>query len=56
MVIEDSLSGLQAGKNAGIEVLNIPDLSSLAYQTEIDSITDYKLNNLKELLKIVKKM
>lgn len=56
LVIEDSLSGVQAGKNAQIEVLNIPDVCSLAHQAEIDSITDYKLNNLKELFKIVEKM
>lgn len=47
---------VQAGKNAQIEVLNIPDVCSLAHQAEIDSITDYKLNNLKELFKIVEKM
>lgn len=53
LVIEDSLSGVQAGKNAGIEVLNIPDICSLNHQTEIDNIVDYKLNNLKELFKII---
>ncbi len=53
LVIEDSLSGVQAGKNAGIEVLNIPDICSLNHQVEIDNIVDYKLNNLKELLEVI---
>lgn len=53
LVIEDSLSGVQAGKNAGIAVLNIPDICSSKHQAEIDTIADYKLNNLKELFKII---
>lgn len=53
LVIEDSLSGVQAGKNAGIDVLNIPDICSSNHQAEIDNIADYKLNNLKELYKII---
>lgn len=56
LVIEDSLSGVQAGKNAKIEVLNIPDICSLNHQEEIDNIADYKLNDLKELFEIIEKI
>ena len=41
LVIEDSLSGVQAAKNAKLEVVNIPDIGSLKNQDEIDKITDY---------------
>lgn len=56
LVVEDSLSGVQAGKNAGIEVLNIPDECSSKHQSEIDNIVDYKLNNLKELFEILEQI
>ena len=53
LIIEDSLSGIQAAKNANIEVLNIPDECSLKNQKEIDNLADYKVNSLKELLDIL---
>lgn len=53
LIIEDSLSGVQAAKNAKIEVLNVPDECSINNQQEIDSLTDYKVNSLEELLNIL---
>ena len=52
LIIEDSLSGIQAAKNAKIDVLNIPDKGSLKNQNEIDNLADYKVDNLKILLDI----
>ena len=54
LVIEDSLSGVQAAKNAKLEVVNIPDIGSLKNQDEIDKITDYKLNDMKEFCDLIK--
>ena len=54
LVIEDSLSGVQAAKNAKLEVVNIPDIGSLKNQDEIDKITDYKLNDMKEFWELIK--
>lgn len=54
LVIEDSLSGVQAAKNAKLEVVNIPDIGSLKNQDEIDKITDYKLNDMKEFWDLIK--
>lgn len=56
LIIEDSLSGIRAAKNAGIEVLNIPDECASNHQKEIDDITDYKLNNFKELFNLLEKI
>lgn len=54
LVIEDSLSGVQAAKNAKLEVVNIQDIGSLKNQDEIDKITDYKLNDMKEFWDLIK--
>lgn len=54
LVIEDSLSGVQAAKNAKLEVVNIPDIGSLKNQDEIDKITDYKLIDMKEFWELIK--
>ena len=56
LIIEDSLTGVQAGRMAGIEVLNIPDECSIMHQQEIDNITDYKLQSMKELYEILVKV
>lgn len=56
LIIEDSLSGIQAAKNANIEVLNIPDNCSFKNQNEIDNLSDYKVNSLKELFDILEEI
>ena len=56
LIIEDSLSGIQAAKNAKIDVLNIPDKGSLKNQNEIDNLADYKVDNLKILLDILEEI
>ena len=53
LIIEDSLEGVKAANNAGIEVLNIVDENMYKTQNTIDKLSTYKLNNLYELLKLL---
>ena len=53
LVIEDSLTGVEASKNAGIEVLNIKDEASIEKQAAIDKLSDYSLDSMKELYDIL---
>lgn len=48
LIVEDSLEGVKAANNAGIEVLNIVDENMYKKQKTIDSLSDYKMNNLEE--------
>lgn len=56
LIIEDSLSGIQAAINAKIDVLNIPDKGSLNNQNKINNLADYKVDNLKILLDILEEI
>jgi len=49
LVIEDSLSGVQAAKNAGIDVVCIYDKYSNVDRVEIERISDYNVSNFSEL-------
>ena len=53
MVIEDVLFRVQAAKNAGIEVVNMYDKYSDSDREEINSLSDYKVKNFKELIDIL---
>ena len=53
LIVEDSLEGVKAANNAGIEVLNIVDENMYKKQKKIDSLSDYKMNNLEELYKLI---
>ena len=53
LIIEDSLEGVKAANNAGIEVLNIVDKNMYKTQRTIDKLSTYKMNNLKDFLKIL---
>lgn len=53
LIIEDSLEGVKAANNAKIEVLNIVDKNMYKTQSTIDKLSTYKMNNLKELLKLI---
>ena len=53
LIVEDSLEGVKAANNAEIEVLNIVDKNMYKTQSTIDKLSTYKMNNLKELLKLI---
>lgn len=53
IIVEDSLEGVKAAKAAKIEVINIPDKYSNENQKQIDKIADYKINSLKQFLKLL---
>lgn len=53
LVIEDALIGVQAAKNAGIEVVNMYDKYSDSDREEINELSDYKVKNFKELMHIL---
>ena len=53
LVVEDSIEGVLAAKRAGIEVLNIPDSYSKSNQNEINKLSDYKIKNFTEFLKLL---
>lgn len=55
LVIEDALIGVQAAKNAGIEVVNMYDKYSDSDREEINKLSDYKVKNFKELIDILEK-
>lgn len=52
LVLEDSESGILAAKNAGIEVICIPDL--ITHPKEINDIAYKVLNNLEEVIEEIK--
>lgn len=51
LIFEDALIGVQAGKNAGIEVVAMYDKYSDVDREEINNLADYKFNNYEEVLK-----
>ena len=55
LIIEDSLEGVKAANNAGIEVLNIVDKNMFDTQKQIDKISTYKMDSLKEFYELLKK-
>ncbi len=54
LAIEDSLEGVKAANNAGIEVLNIVDENMFDTQKQIDELSTYKLDGLKEFYELLK--
>lgn len=54
LIVEDSLEGVKAANNAGIEVLNIVDENMFNTQERIDELCDYKMNSLKEFYEFLK--
>jgi HAD superfamily hydrolase (TIGR01509 family) len=54
LIIEDSLIGVQAGVNAGIEVAVIYDKYSDCDREEINRLSQYQFNNFEEILNRVK--
>lgn len=53
IVFEDSLNGILAAKDAGIEVCAVFDESAANEQDVIDKIADYKVESFAELIKIL---
>lgn len=53
IVIEDSLIGLKSAKNIGIEKVYLENDNSLKDLNKIKKISEYNIQSLKELLKIV---
>lgn len=53
IIIEDSLEGVKAANNAGMEVINLVEKSMINFQDEIDSLSTYKINSLKEILDLL---
>lgn len=51
LIIEDSLIGVQAGKNAGIEVAVMYDKYSDEDREKIDRIADYSFSSFNEIIK-----
>ena len=54
LIIEDSLIGLQAAKNAGIEVAVMYDKYSDCDREEINKIAQYQFENFDEILNYIK--
>lgn len=54
LIIEDSLIGLQAAKNAGIEVAVMYDKYSDCDRQEINKIAQYQFENFDEILNYIK--
>lgn len=54
LIFEDSLVGIEAGKNAGIEVVAVYDRYSDRDREKINELSDYQINNYEEVIKILK--
>lgn len=50
LIIEDSLIGVEASNNAGIEVATLYDKYSDSERGEINRLSQYKFNDFKEML------
>lgn len=55
LIFEDSLIGVEAAKNAGIEVVAMYDQYSDGEREEISNLADYNLKNYLEAIKILEK-
>lgn len=55
LVIEDALIGIEAAKNAGIQVAVIYDKYADEDREEINKLADYKFQNFAEMLEQIKK-
>ena len=53
LIIEDSLVGVQAGKNAGIDVAVLYDKYSDTDRKQINELADYKFNSFDEIIKSI---
>jgi HAD superfamily hydrolase (TIGR01509 family) len=53
LVIEDTLSGIQAAKAAGMKAIAIYDDDSLEYHPQMQALADAFVNNYKELEKVL---
>jgi len=53
LIIEDSLEGVKAANNAGIEVINVVDENMHKTQNLIDELSTYKMNDLNQVLKLL---
>lgn len=54
LIIEDSLIGVEAANNAGIEVVSLYDKYSDEDRDEINRLSEYQFNNFDEILKYIK--
>ena len=54
IVIEDSLTGVLAAKNANLDVIVIYDKYSEKDRNKINELADYNVNNFKELIELFK--
>ena len=54
LIFEDSYTGVLAGHNAGIEVINVYDKYSDDNRDKINSLSDYYIENFSEFLDFVK--
>ena len=54
IIIEDSIIGIEAAKNAGIEAVAIYDKFSDIDREEINKLSKYRFNNFLEMLKYIK--
>lgn len=55
LIIEDSLIGVEAANNAGIDVVSLYDKYSDADREEINRLSNYQFANFNEILKMIKK-
>lgn len=55
VVIEDSLTGILAAKNANLNVIAIYDEYSNKNRQEINKLADYYVDNFKDLIELLKK-
>lgn len=56
LIFEDSYTGVLAGNQAGVEVVNVYDKYADLERDKIDELTDYKINNFHEFLDLVNKL
>ncbi len=54
LIFEDSLVGIEAANNAGIEVVSIYDKYSDSDRDKINKLSDYQISNYQEVINILK--